>query len=257
MIVEKCWFADLKPTEIETVRKNQETVVVVDLWAATTNIVLMLAKRPARLILINDKRYQEAKRVFPKAILIGQSYTIPEEDFAVSTNLPFDIDQVNIRDKIVLYMSFNGSRVLEAFSQHEPGLVFTCAFFNYQLLANYLQKTDVQKITIVAAGNLTGEMGGLAFEEDWLGAELLEREIAREQYDKTWFEQGIKKVVEAQYPDRPQSFFEKEVWPFIFAPRSDILPTAFVNREGFVEVVDYLSRKGVRGGPEGRGQKQG
>lgn len=244
MDVERRWFADFRQQEIEEIRRRQELVVVVDLWAATTNIVLMLGKKPARLIIINDDKYKAAKNLYKDSLLIGQSYQIPKEEFAAATNLPFDIQQVNIRDKLVLYTSFNGARVLEAFSMPEPGLVLICAFSNCRAVANYLEKTDVPKVTIVASGNLTGEMGGLRFFEDWIGAEILEKTLKREQYDEAELLEGIKKVIASQYPDRPKSFLEEEVWPFIFAPKSDILPTAFVNSDGFVEVVNFGDRSG-------------
>lgn len=137
MQVERRWFADFRQQEIKEIRRRQELVVVVDLWAATTNIVLMLGKKPARLIIINDDKYKAAKNLYKDSLC--------------------------------------------------------------RAVANYLEKTDVSKVTIVASGNLTGEMGG-------------------------------------------SRFLEEEVWPFIFAPKSDILPTAFVNSEGFVEVVDYGNR---------------
>lgn len=249
MIVEKCWFADLKPAEIVAIRQNREHVVVVDLWAATTNIVLMLGKRPARLVLVNDEKYSQATRIYPDAVLIGQSNIIPKEKFASSTNKSFDVDKVDIAGKVVLYVTFNGTRVLEVFSDKERGWVFAGSLTNYEALVNYLKEANSQKVTIAAAGNLTGEMGGVIFLEDWLGAEVFEKSLRGEKFDFEVESERFKQKLLAQgredLDDAPS-----KIWPYIFGAQVKILPTSFINEEGFVEVVDYLSWKGVRDGPK-------
>ena len=240
MQVERRWFADFKQEEIEGIRVRRETVVVVDLWAATTNIVLMLAKKPARLILINDEKYSQAARVYPDAVLIGQSNIIPEEKFASSTNKSADVDKVDIGGKVVLYVTFNGTRVLEAFSGNEAGFVFAGALTNYQVLTDHLKKVNPAKVKIAAAGNLTGELGGVTFLEDWLGAELYEKSLRGEKFDFRIESECFKKELLAQGREDLEEAEEK-IWPFIFAPESNVLPTSFINGDGFVEVVDYLS----------------
>lgn len=240
MQVERRWFADLKPAEIETIRRNQETVVVVDLWAATTNIVLMLGKNPARLIVINDEKYQAAEDLYQGAVLIGQSYQIPQEEFASGTNKTSDVDQVDVAGKIVLYLSFNGARVIEAFSTSTKGLVFIGALTNFQALASGLKKGGTDRVTIVASGNLTGEMGGVTFIEDFLGAEIIEKELKGERFDLEAACGRMKQEMLSYHPDDLEEADEK-VWPYIFGPQVGILPTSFINDEGFVEVVDHGS----------------
>lgn len=95
MEIEKRWFADFTPREIEKIRQRRETVVVVDLWAATTNLVLMVAKKPARVIVVNDQRYPQAARTYTGAILIGESRKTLQEKF-VSSNDPMEIERVDI-----------------------------------------------------------------------------------------------------------------------------------------------------------------
>ena len=242
MIVQKYWFADLSSEEIEEIRRKREIVVVVDLWAATTNLVLMLGKKPARLIIVNDDKFPEAHLVYPGAILIGESQGIPKEKFA-SSNEPSEISQVNIYDKNVLYITFNGTRVLGAFSNRERGLVFAASLANYWIVADYLKKANVGKISFIASGNLTGELQGREFTEDWMVAELLEKELKGESYDYSKVQTRIKKVVEDIYGVQSSLSPEKRFWPFIFGAQVDILPTAFMNGEGFVEIVDYVSER--------------
>jgi phosphosulfolactate phosphohydrolase-like enzyme len=240
MNVQKHWFADLSSEEIEGIRRKHEIVVVVDLWAATTNLVIMLGKKPARLFIVNDDRFSKAQLVYPGAILIGESQEIPREKFA-SSNEPSEISQVNIYDKDVLYITFNGTRVLGAFSNQEKGLVFAASLANYRTVADYLKKVNVGKINLIAAGNLTGELQGREFTEDWMVAELLEKELKSENYDYSKVQTRIKKVVEDIYGVQSSLSPEKRFWPFIFAPKADIVPMVFINREGFVEVLRLRS----------------
>ena len=238
MKIQKRWFADFKPQEIEEIRLKQETVVVVDLWAATTNIVLMLRKKPERLIVVNDEKYLRAKEVYQDAVLVGQSTEIPQDAFASSTNQSFDVDQVDVAGKIVFYLSFNGTRVLEAFSTNQKGLLFVGALSNYESLVHHLRRSDVENVHIVASGNLTGEMGGVVFIEDLMGGEVIEKKLKGGVFDFEVFSGQIKRAMLSYHPEDLQEAEEK-IWPYIFGPQVKILPTAFVNEEGFVEVVDY------------------
>lgn len=238
MDVERRWFADFSKEEIEGICARRETVVVVDLWAATTNIVLMLGKKPARLIVINDDKYQAAKKLYKGALLIGQSYQISQEEFAAKSNKTSDIDQVDIAGKTVLYLSFNGARVIEAFSGSDSGQVFVGSMTNLEALVSKLRELDPSKVNVVAAGNLTGEMGGVSFVEDWLGGEAIEMELKGQKFDFATFAERIKQTMTSFDRDDLEDAEEK-VWPYIFGRQVVVLPTSFVNRDGFVEVVDY------------------
>ncbi|OGD92846.1 hypothetical protein A2697_05205 [Candidatus Curtissbacteria bacterium RIFCSPHIGHO2_01_FULL_41_44] len=236
MIVKKRWFLDFKPEEIEIIRQNRETVVVVDLWAATTNIVLMLAKKPQRLILVSDDKFPEAEKVYPQSVLIGQSKVIPEEKFASSSNKSSDVDKVDIAGKVVLYVTFNGTRVLEAFSSNEKGLIFAGSMTNLEALVLRLRGLSPSKVNVVASGNLTGEMGGVVFIEDFLGAEIIEKKLKGQELDFQAAAEMMKQEMLKYYPADLEEA-EDKVWPYIFGQQTNILPTAFINNEGFVEAV--------------------
>jgi len=240
MNIQKRWFADLSPEEIEGVRRKHEIVVVVDLWAATTNIVLMLGKKPKKLILINDKKYAKANKVYSDAILIGQSKSIPEKKFASASNKSADVDQVDIFGKVVLYISFNGAKILEIFADGEKGWVFAGSLTNYRELVSYLRARNVNKVNIIAAGDLIDELGGVKPMEDWLGAEIFEKVILGEKIDFESEVQDIKKQMLSQ-PGYDLTDAQSKIWPYIFGAQADILPTAFINREGFVEVLRLRS----------------
>lgn len=236
MQIKRHWFSDLKQEEIREIRGRGEKVVVVDLWAATTNIVLMLAKKPARLIVINDDKYQSAKNLYKGALLVGQSYRIPQEEFVSKSNKTFDVDQVDVTGKVVLYLSFNGARVIEAFSGSRKGLVFVGSMTNLRALTHKLRELSIDKVTLVASGNLTGEMGGVIFIEDWLGSKIFEKELKGESFD---FEVEAERMKQEMLKYHPADLedAEEKIWPYIFGPQVDILPTSFINKEGFVEVT--------------------
>jgi phosphosulfolactate phosphohydrolase-like enzyme len=240
MNVQKRWFADLSSEEIEGIRRKHEIVVVVDLWAATTNIVLMLGKKPKRLILINDQKYAKAKEIYPDGVLIGQSKSIPEKKFASASNNSADVDQVDVLGKVVLYISFNGARILETFADGEKGWVFTGSLTNYWELIGYLRARNSPKVNIIAAGDLTDELGGAKPMEDWFGSKIFEKAILGEKFDFEFGTQQIKKqlLIQGGY-DLENA--QNKIWPYIFGSQVDILPTAFINNQGFVEVLRLRS----------------
>ena len=84
------------------------------------------------------------------------------------------------------------------------------------------------------------EMGGVVFIEDLMGGEVIEKKLKGEVFDFEVFSGQIKRAMLSYHPEDLQEAEEK-IWPYIFGPQVKILPTAFVNEEGFVEVVDYGS----------------
>ena len=236
MQVDKRWFLDFRPEEIEEIRQNQELVVVVDLWAATTNIILMLTKKPSRLVIVDDEKYATAKNLYQRTVLIGESDHIPPESFAAGSNRTFDVDQVDIDGKTVLYLSFNGARVIEAFAGPQKGLVFVGAMTNFGVLAKELLRLGPDKVNIVAAGNLTGKLRGAVFVEDFMGAEILEKELKGQRFDLEAERDRMKREMLGYLTEDLEDADEK-VWPYIFGPQVDILATAFINKNGFAEVL--------------------
>lgn len=236
----KRWFDEIRPEEIENLRAGNNALVVIDIWAATTDLVLMLSRGPSRLIITSDQRYLQAEKTYPGAIIIGESKKIPKEKI-LSSNDPYEIDKVDISNRIVLFVTNNGTRVLEALSSGATGRVFAGSLVNFRALVSCLKSGDFERIMIVAAGNLTGDKGGKVFIEDWLAADVFEKSLTGQEVDLGSVGEQIRKAVFDIYQEETDIPPEKRFWPYIFAPESDIVPTAFINSDGFVEVVNYGS----------------
>lgn len=105
MIIDIKWSWQLK-------RQISGVCVVLDINAATTNLALILSKGVNKLIIANEKNVFSLKKKYKDAFVIGESNTLPEELFNCS-NLPSDIVKQKLAQRGVLYMSNNGSKVIE------------------------------------------------------------------------------------------------------------------------------------------------
>lgn len=125
-------------------------VVVADVFAATTNLSYLLSQKIEDLILVNSAIFKKIKKIFPDALIIGESPD-PAIKFAASNN-PFYIRKINITGRKVLYMTNNGTRVIQLALDRGAAKVYTAGFVNLNAVATFLKLKSLSDIILVPAG---------------------------------------------------------------------------------------------------------
>jgi phosphosulfolactate phosphohydrolase-like enzyme len=200
-------------------------IVVIDAWAATSNLPIILSKKPARLILVNEQNLDRARQFYSQAVLIGESYQKPPISFVVS-NAPSDVVKADLKGKTVLFMTINGTRIFEKFK--DVRLVIGCAFNNLKSVVKFLQNKD--KVTIIMAGDNPNKVL-----EDKLCAQVLQDELENKTYDWLLLKAKTSRFIQDYYAWPEQT--ELESLTIIFAKSTyNIIPVSLINKEGFVEI---------------------
>lgn len=91
MIINKYWLWDL-PKKIEGI------AIVIDTFAATTNLPIIISEKPGKLIITNEENLVKAKNVYPDGLVIGESTTLPKNTF-ICSNFPSDIIKFYFENK--------------------------------------------------------------------------------------------------------------------------------------------------------------
>lgn len=220
MKVYKYWFWEM-PQEINS------PAVIIDSWAATTNISIILSQRPERLIITNEKKLVESQSLFPDALTIGESNILPKETFARS-NFPYDISQGDFKDRIILYMSTNGTKLMEATFAKTKQIV-SCSFNNLSAIKNWLIRKNEQEVTIIMAGQM-----GIEAQEDRVCADILEKELKGDIYSWQMVAREVEKYIKNYYiiPQKYQGSL-----PYVLDLNAyNIVPVAVRNKQGFLEI---------------------
>lgn len=221
MKIRKYWFWEIP-------KKTTGIAIVIDAWAATTNIPILLSQKPKRLIITNEEKLFLSQKIFPDALTIGESITLPKETFSAS-NFPADIVKANFRGKTVLYMSSNGTKLIEAIF-NKTGVVISCSFNNLSAVCKWFYLQKEKELSIIMAGELGKEV-----EEDRVCADILEKELKGFYYNWDATAKGIKKCINSYY----SAFSEKVVDSLSYVVdrnRYVLVPKVFRNREGFLEI---------------------
>ncbi len=214
----------------EASRLISSPIVVIDAWAATTNLSLILSKKPKRLILVNEKNYQKALKIYKGSFLMGESFQLPPTKFNF-TNYPSDLYQADLKNQSLLYMTANGTRVFEKFKDKK--MVIGAAFNNLAAVVSFLKKYS--KISLVLAGDYPHKVL-----EDKICAQIYLCELRNKKYNWQAIKKRLSEII-VNYYTWPATQ-EKEGLRHIFEKsRYNIIPTAKVNKEGFVEIKDLLS----------------
>lgn len=236
MEIKKVWFDEL-PQNLED---DLGDVVVVDANAATTNTSILLSKGPQRLIVVNEKILPLAQRYYPDSILVGESQSIPPENFYFSNRIP-DMWHGQVKRKSVLWMSHNGSRVFERMVGATSGDVLAGAFCNATSLAQHLQGRS-RLVTIIMSGNL-----GYQAAEDRLAAEVIACKIRGQSFD---WEKIQKKVADdlrwyCQWKlGHILPGLDDDIGLLLSSlDRFPIIPRALLNSEGFIQITDLNQSK--------------
>jgi len=220
------WFYELKG-------KPTGTIVVIDVYGATTNIPMILSKGPKSLVVVNERNLRKAQQTYEESILVGESDNLPRKVFKAS-NHPANINSAKLSGKNVLWMSDNGSRVFEAVAVRKKRRVFSCSFNNITALSRWLKKDKGErKITIVISGSK-----GIPADEDRLCGELLKKLLLGKEYN--WGK--IRKDVTNFMDGHPgyKGKHKKDMKFILDLGRFKSVPICFKKENGFLEIKDCL-----------------
>jgi phosphosulfolactate phosphohydrolase-like enzyme len=176
--------------------------VIADVYAATTNIVTLLGRNIEKLLIVNDQNVKQAKAEMPEALVIGESMSLPP-NFFNSSNYPFALEDLDVRQKTILYMSVNGSGVVETAFEHHPAQVLTVSFINLLSVATYLTGVQDKPMVFVASGNK--DFADKAAEEDMLCLLALKKKIENIPFDDEEYLWKAEGAVRLHYSSRRMS----------------------------------------------------
>lgn len=170
-------------------------VVVADICAATTNIVSFLERGVERLFLVNEQSVACLKNDYPEALIIGESQALPEGFFDTS-NMPYKSAATDVSGKVVLYMTDNGTRIIEEAFRRGAEQVITVSFTNITKIKGWLQEQVDKPIHLIPAGHIaTSEPR----HEDRICLEALQQSLAGDKVDWEQMMQKAEKAIGLTY----------------------------------------------------------
>lgn len=116
----------------ELPEKIDGTAIVIDILAATSNISWFLTHEVRKLVIVNSSNVDKARGKYKDALIIGESDDPRFRNYFFSSNSPAEIEKVDVKDKVILYMSNNGSKVIEEAINRQAQKVLTVSFNNIE-----------------------------------------------------------------------------------------------------------------------------
>jgi 2-phosphosulfolactate phosphatase len=146
-------------------QQENDTVIVVDIFRATTTMCHMLHNGAAAIIPVAE--IDEAKRYKAEGYLVGAERHTRKCDFADCGNSPFDYTPERVERKEVVFTTTNGTRAIRQGENARELLIGS--FSNIGALAEHCMKR-AERIVILCAGwhnriNLEDMLFGGAFLE--------------------------------------------------------------------------------------------
>lgn len=160
----------LSPALYPYYAQENDTVVVVDIFRATTTMCTMLKNGASAVIPVAT--IEEARSYKEKGFLVGGERNARKIDFADFGNSPFDYTKQIVKDKEVVFTTTNGTQAIDAAKESRTLLIG--AFSNIDALAEYCLET-AERVVILCAG----WKNRVNVEDTLFGGALAERLIAQ------------------------------------------------------------------------------
>ncbi len=213
-------------------------VVIADVWGATTNIATFLGNGVKKLLVVNIKNIQKAKNKYRDALVVGESSELPKSFFNAS-NYPSDVAVTDVKNKVVLFMSNNGSKVIESTIKRKARKIVTVSFTNIKAISDYL-KIFKGNIYLIPSGDIGSSDPKV--KEDLICVESLDKIIKGESVDLEKAQEEAEAFIKLNYGD--ENFDQKRNFRVVFSlNRSDSIPFCIQNEEGFIEIEDLNNHK--------------
>lgn len=226
----------LWPWELQDL--TDKTVVVIDVWAATSNIALMLGKGAEQITVVNKENVIQAKEANKDAVVVGEHFQFPPDFFDYS-NYPVDVNKIPPASKI-LYMTTNGAYVIEQALSKNAKTVTTGSILNFDAICQYLKRENPAQVILIPSG--AREKGNNQTEEDLLCAEMFSRRIHGEQVEMDDYVKRLKNIISQEYG--AQSFDEEINFDIIFRPNEyNVVPIC--TKEEWVLIKDLNAQRSI------------
>lgn len=223
MKVEICWPKEL-PENINGV------AVVCDVWAATSNINSFLSRKVKKLLVVDDNNVQDVKEKYKNSLVIGESVEFPKTFFDAS-NYPLDIERTNIEDEVILYMSNNGTKVIELAFEKNAKQVLTVSFSNLKTMGEYLRSSE-EEIYLLPSRDLHNEVV-----EDLVCVQSLKKFIRGNDVNLDKIKEEAKSAITIRYG--AEGFDQAANFKILFQNNLDIIPIC-EKTNGFINVFNGL-----------------
>lgn len=147
-------------------RKENDTVVMVDVFRASTTICVMLNNGAAAVIPVAD--IDAARRYKALGYLVGAERNTRKCDFADGGNSPLDYTPEMVRGKEVVFSTTNGTQAIEA--AYDCHALFVGTFANIDVVAQKCIAENCDRVVVLCAGwnnriNIEDTLFGGAFAE--------------------------------------------------------------------------------------------
>jgi len=143
--------------------------VLIDVFRSTTTLPLMLYKKAKYIMPVRTiTETRKLKDKNPEYITSGERYGIRIPGFNYD-NSPYAILNSDLNNKIVLFTSTNGIKVLYKIMNY-PGKIYLSSFINFNATYNAIKNYD--KISLIVSNRPDGKS-----DEDYIYADMLENKL--------------------------------------------------------------------------------
>ncbi len=143
--------------------------VLIDVFRSTTTLPLMLYRKAEYIIPVRTiTETRKLKEKNPQYITSGERYGIRIPGFNYD-NSPYAILNSDLSNKIVLFTSTNGIKVLYKIMNY-PGKIYLSSFVNFNATYNAIKNYD--KISLIVSNRPDGKS-----DEDYIYADMLENKL--------------------------------------------------------------------------------
>lgn len=145
MILDIC----LSPALYPAYKKEDDVVVVVDIFRASTTMCAAFSNGATAIIPVAD--IEVAKKFKNEGFLVGAERNTQRVDFADFGNSPFEYTKEKVKGKEIAFTTTNGTRAIEA--GKESRSLFIGAFSNIDALAEKCQLAGGRVVVLCAGWN--------------------------------------------------------------------------------------------------------
>jgi len=134
--------------------KLEGIAVVIDVYAASSNIAAFLTRSVAKLYVASDATILDLKKQYPLGVAIGESRTLPKDTF-ICNNWPGNVSEVDVSGKTVLYMSNNGTRAIAEAMDKGAQTVIAAGFVNIAATVDWILGQKPSTVTLIESGEIS------------------------------------------------------------------------------------------------------
>ena len=183
------------------------------------------------MFIVNEDNLIKIKNNYPDSLVVGESDKLPKESFAAQ-NLPYNIKKLKLKNKTVLYMSNNGSRVIEKAIKINPHFVITASFNNLLAVSSWILNHNFLSVNLISSGERS--FLDCKADEDFYCAQALGKLLKNDKSKNSYYLKKSKNFVRFAYA--PPGFL-KENYSFIFTlNRFSLVPICYFEKEGYISI---------------------